>query len=67
MNLVSTDNISVISLNRVTILPGVKNTADRRKETGITVPAIPVEDFGYLKFEIAKYYNLSNLSSDEQF
>jgi len=65
MNLASTDNISIITVKRVTMLPVVIITAYRKKDAGVTVPVIPVEDFNYLKFEAAEYMEEEAISPDE--
>jgi hypothetical protein len=55
LNIVSTDNISIISMKRAAMLPVVVITADKKKETGLGIPEIPAEDFGNLKFNVTEY------------
>ena len=51
MNLASTDNIAIVTVNTVTMLPGVVITPVRNNKTGIAVPSHPAEDLSYLKFD----------------
>jgi len=51
----STDNISVVTVDRPIMLPGVVITADIKNETAIAFTAIHTEDFSTLKFDVIKY------------
>jgi len=63
--LTSTDNISIVSVAKVTVLPGVVITAEIKKAEEISNPVIPVEDFSYLKFEVAEYQEADAINPDE--
>lgn len=65
MNFTSTDNISVVTLNRATMLPGVVITADRTKKALITELLTPTTDFSYLKFDAAEYLETDAVNLDE--
>jgi hypothetical protein len=65
MNLTSTDNISIKTLEGATLLTGVVITADINKEADITIQVIPAEDFSYLNFDVTEYTNEVALSLDE--
>jgi hypothetical protein len=47
------------------MLPGVVITNYRNKDAAITVPAIPAEDFSYLKFDAAKYMETDAMNLKE--
>jgi hypothetical protein len=55
MTLASTDNISFVTGNRVTMLPGLVITNYKKRDAGIRVPVIPADDFSYLKFDANEY------------
>lgn len=65
MNSASANEISFAVEKRATMLPGVVITPDSKKEAGISIPVIPAEDFGYLKFGVAEYMNSDAASLDE--
>jgi hypothetical protein len=65
MNVASTDNISIATVKMLTMLPGVVITADRKKETVVSVPVIPTEDFTYLKFDVTEYWEVYGNRIDE--
>jgi len=65
MNLASTENISIATVKMATILPGVIITADRKMEPGISIPAVPAEDFSYLTFDINDYLEAEAVNQDE--
>jgi hypothetical protein len=65
MNFSSTDNTSVVPLNRATMLPGVVITSDRTKEAAISEPLIPASDFSYLKFDAVEYLETDAVNLDE--
>jgi len=55
MNVALTKDISVITVNRAIMLPGVVITPERKKDAGSIVPVVPAEDFSYLKFDVTEY------------
>ncbi len=65
MDLASTDNISIVTTNRATMLPGVVIIPDRIKEAAITLPGIPAEEFSYLKFEVNEYMEADASNPEE--
>ncbi len=58
MNKVTRENISIATVERAIMLPGVTITAYKNMETRGKIPDLPAEDFGYLKF------NVNNFTSD---
>jgi len=65
ISLTSTDNISIVSAGSATMLPGVVITAEKNKAEEISIPFVPVEDFTYLKFEVAEYMEADATNTDE--
>lgn len=77
INLSSNENISILSVNRVTMLSGVEITADRKKEPEIMasdatylddaelLPEAALTDFSYLKFKISDFISETEFTSDE--
>jgi len=55
LNTTLTDNISIVSIERVTVLPGVVITAEKKEENRIIVPIPPAGDFSFQKFDVADY------------
>jgi hypothetical protein len=65
MNLTSTENVSIKTIESVTMLPAVVITADLNTEADNTIPVIAVEDFSYLEFDVAKYIETDANNLDE--
>ena len=65
MNKVSGENISIETVERAIMLPGVTITADKNMETRGNIPGLPAEDFGYLKFDVNNFTSDVALNSDE--
>ena len=65
MNSISTGNISILALNRPSMLSGVVITAHRKTETGILVPVIPDNNFSYLTFDVTEYMESESSNLDE--
>jgi hypothetical protein len=65
MNKASGENISIASVERAIMLPGVTITANKKIETRSNIPDLPAEDFGYLKFDVNNYILDAALSDDE--
>jgi len=65
MNSISTGNISILALNRPSMLSGVVITAHRKAETGILVPVNPDNNFSYLAFDVTEYMESESTNLDE--
>jgi hypothetical protein len=50
-----TENITITTVNSPVLLSGPVITSERIKKSAITVPAVPAEDFSYLKFDVTIY------------
>lgn len=61
----SKDHISIAAMNKPTMLPGAIITNYRNKETGVTIPVVPAEDFSYLKFDLTKYLESDAITLNE--
>jgi hypothetical protein len=65
INLASTTDFSFAVEKRATMLPGVVITADKKRESGVTVPVIPAEDLSYLKFDVTDYMESEGVNPTE--
>jgi hypothetical protein len=65
INKVSGENISIATVERAIMLPGVTITADKKTETRSNVPDLPAEDFGYLKFDVNNFTKDASLIGGE--
>lgn len=60
-----TENIIFTSVNNVTMLSGPVISPERKNESEITNPAVPTEDFSYLKFIVNDYLKADAASTEE--
>lgn len=65
INVAYTSNIAIPRIDRVTTLPGVYITADRKKEATVAVTVIHTDDFSYLKFNVNDFISDSQSSGDK--
>lgn len=65
INVAYTSNIAIPRIDRVTMLPGVYITADRKKEATVAVPVIPAEDFSYLEFDVNEFLETNSVNYAE--
>lgn len=61
----SPDNISVVTVERPIMLPGVVITADIKNKTAIALWAFHTEDFSALKFDVTKYMEVCDINLNE--
>lgn len=65
MSVAFTTNRSIPKMDKVTMLPGVFITVDRKKEAAVTLPVIPAEDFNYLTFDVNEYLDANSVNYDD--
>jgi hypothetical protein len=65
MDLSSAKNVSIPSTSRVTMLPGVVITSERKRESAATLPVIPAGNLSYLKFNVTGYQEADAFNPDE--
>lgn len=66
--LASASNIEIVMPDRPTVLPGVVITPEinsMNMETAIPVPAVPAEDYSYLKFDVTLFTEADAVTPDE--
>jgi hypothetical protein len=54
-NISAFDNISIMTVKSMAMLPGVVITAERKKKADISLPDASSEEFGHLRFDVSIY------------